>query len=160
MLFHIVLADQDAWFSTLHITALNTAHTLAEASQRIKYKDIDKHLYKPDSYTNVVRNLSGLFFVIREDYVYFIHPTAREFLLINNGSSDRRANHQWKGRVNMEYAHGLMWSICLSFLPLCPDHLVETVTKAVEPWTAKQPEKETKVLKRLNYPLCMQERIA
>ncbi|KAI7971446.1 hypothetical protein EIK77_003502 [Talaromyces pinophilus] len=102
-LFQIVIASPP-----LHIKVLNVALTLAIGSEKIKtYEDIYKNLYKSDFYDNILRNLSELFLVIREDYVYFIHRTARDFMLINN-SADCRSNRQWKGSLNEEDAHGLM----------------------------------------------------
>ncbi|GAM36884.1 hypothetical protein TCE0_022f06332 [Talaromyces pinophilus] len=106
----------------LHIKVLNVALTLAIGSEKIKtYEDIYKNLYKSDFYDNILRNLSELFLVIREDYVYFIHRTARDFMLINN-SADCRSNRQWKGSLNEEDAHGLMWNIRSILQRLCPKH--------------------------------------
>lgn len=68
-----------------------------------------------------MRNLSGLFLVIQQGKVQFIHQTAGEFLLIKD-SSNCQNNRRWKGRLNMEDAHSLMWNICLSCLKLCPNY--------------------------------------
>lgn len=104
----------------IHVEALNTALTLINDSEKIKtYEDIESNLYKSDFYGNVLRNLSGLFLVVRRDYVGFIHRTAREFLLISN-SANYQSNHRWKGSLNEEDAHDLMWNVCLTFLRLCP----------------------------------------
>lgn len=116
-LFQIVIASP-----SLRIKDLNVALTLAVGSEKIKtYEDIYKNLYKSDFYGNNLRNLSWLFLVIQKGYVYFIHRTARDFLLINN-SADCRSNRQWKGSLNEEDAHGLMWNICSILLRLCPNH--------------------------------------
>lgn len=122
-LFQIVLASPP-----MHIKVLNVALTLANGRERIKaHEDINNNLYHHDSYGNVLRNLSGLFLVIRNNHVDFIHRTAREFLLINDNAGSR-SNRQWKGSLNEEDSHSLMWNICLLFLQLCPD------IEVTKPW--------------------------
>lgn len=58
-----------------HIDDLIVALTLAIGSEKIKtYEDIDKSLYKSESYSEILRNLSGLFLVIRMATLNCIRP--------------------------------------------------------------------------------------
>ena len=68
-------------------------------------------------FEKTVINLCGLFISVHDKKLYFIHLTARDFLL----SSERR--NRWKGCLEMSDSHGSILRSCFNFLllPNLPD---------------------------------------
>ncbi|KAI3540543.1 hypothetical protein CSPX01_08205 [Colletotrichum filicis] len=74
-----------------------------------------------------IRNICGLFLVIKDDKVFLIHQTAREFLTKESSRSARKAARSgtalnWKGCLDQDESNKLMTSICLRYLLYVGDH--------------------------------------
>ncbi|MCJ1312727.1 hypothetical protein MMC25_006403 [Agyrium rufum] len=78
--------------------------------------DLDLEL--EDDFKGTLRNLCGLFVSIYHDKVYFLHQTAREFLVTREFTSMTKSTPSqcWHGAVTLEQAHAILAQICLTYL--------------------------------------------
>ena len=96
----------------LSLDEANIALTVALARNGFdSHDDLEADLWAPDDFKSIVKNLCGLFINVFDSKLFFIHLTAREFLI------DRLPSGKWKGRLNMTQSHTTMALLCLSYLP-------------------------------------------
>jgi hypothetical protein len=70
------------------------------------------------SFETRLRSCSGLFLSIHHGKIYFLHQTAREFLIDTTFSPASSPKLLWHQSITIRSAHALLAKICLSFLNL------------------------------------------
>jgi len=70
-------------------------------------------LYPRQSFKGVVKDLCGLFINVFHDRLFFLHQTAREFLLAQDDSPNK-----WQGRLTLQKSHNRLSLCCLRYLHL------------------------------------------
>lgn len=85
--------------------------------------NFDLDLEDDPDFERRLRSCCGLFLSINHRRVYFLHQTAREFLLVPNHhgqavatSFDTSSSRRWQGSVEIEDAHLLMTFSCIAYL--------------------------------------------
>jgi len=78
-----------------------------------KFEDLE--LSPPDAFESYLRNLCGLFISIYNGGVYFLHQTAREFLLAD-GPSTVPQPMAWQHSITSLDAHTVFAEVCLGYL--------------------------------------------
>ncbi|KAK4144037.1 uncharacterized protein C8A04DRAFT_28380 [Dichotomopilus funicola] len=81
----------------------------------------DPELESEDDFRETLRRVCGLFVSIYHDRVYFLHQTAREFLLATPPSSGH-AVPPWKHSITMRQAHTVLAEICVFYLDYLMPH--------------------------------------
>jgi hypothetical protein len=82
-----------------------------------KTKSIDDLDLEPEhDFKSSLRSWCGLFVSVYHDRIYFLHQTAREFLLAERLSSNTIQELIWHGFVTMEDAHTALAECCVRFL--------------------------------------------
>ncbi|KAI1077965.1 hypothetical protein F5B20DRAFT_549960 [Whalleya microplaca] len=110
ILLQIVLAAA----RPLTLDEANVALTLALSKDRFEsHTELLSDRWPTEHFRSVVRNLCGLFISVHDSKLYFIHQTAREFLV------DSEPRGQWQGCLSMSEAHSTVSLACLHnlFLP-------------------------------------------
>lgn len=111
-LLQIVLAAQ----RPLSLEEINIALHIQEDNKAIGEVDLIPE-YGVQTY---VKNLCGLFVTIYDSKVYFLHQTAREFLLAHESSSGNATTSQhrgiWKHSFQLETCHYVMARVCMTYL--------------------------------------------
>jgi hypothetical protein len=103
------------------ILAASRPLTLSEMSVAMevdeKTKSIDDLDLEPEhDFKSSLRSWCGLFVSVYHDRIYFLHQTAREFLLAERLSSNTIQELIWHGFVTMEDAHTALAECCVRFL--------------------------------------------
>ncbi|KAJ5960476.1 uncharacterized protein N7479_007626 [Penicillium vulpinum] len=94
----------------LTLDEANIALTIALEKQGFSsYDDLRDNLWPAIEFENTVKNLCGLFITVHNRKLFFIHLTARKFLV-------EPPQGKWKGRLNMTRSHTKMALLCLSTL--------------------------------------------
>lgn len=101
----------------LTLDEANYALTLALASDDLEtHEELESQLWQ-DDFKSVVKNICGLIISVYDDRLYFIHLTAREFLLTEPGLATPPA--KWRGRfANLDTLHGGIARCCVRYLLL------------------------------------------
>lgn len=111
MLLRIVLAAG----RPLTLNEANFALTLAMKEERFPSSELlESELGSNQAFKDTVQSLVGPFISVYDSRLYFIHQTAREFLIYS------KRHGKWEGRLNMAKSHNTMSLICLHYL-LLPD---------------------------------------
>ncbi|KAL9473905.1 hypothetical protein ACSS6W_008285 [Trichoderma asperelloides] len=99
----------------LTLPEMNIAINLVKASQTIYDLDLeDKELFKAR-----VRSLCGLFISVHHDKIYFLHQTAREFLLAESLSPVIISpSLSWQHSITIRHAHTTLAELCVVYLDL------------------------------------------
>jgi ankyrin repeat protein len=114
------------------VLAANRPLTLSEMNNAVNvdmtlttFEDLD--LEKEEDFRKTLRSWCGLFISVHHGKVYFLHQTAREFLLANsipNPSSSQTMPHpvpgeiSWRHSVTSQDAHGALAIACFAYLRL------------------------------------------
>jgi ankyrin repeat protein len=102
----------------LTLDEANIALTLAtEESRPLSHDELDSKLWAKEGFKSTVKNLCGLFITVHNSKLFFIHQTAREFLVTPH-ISDGKGKETWKGRLSVPRAHGVVSRTCLYYLSL------------------------------------------
>jgi hypothetical protein len=102
----------------LTLDEANIALTLAtEESRLLSHDELDAKLWAKEGFKSTVKNLCGLFITVHDWKLFFIHQTAREFLVIPH-IPDGKGKETWKGRLSVPRAHGVVSKTCLYYLSL------------------------------------------
>lgn len=97
----------------LTVNEANIALTLALPDEQIEsQKALKSGLWPSENFPSTVSDLCGLFIVIHDSKLSFIHQTAREFLL----GSQCQGHSDWKGRFNVPESHSTTLRSCLYYL--------------------------------------------
>ena len=75
------------------------------------HADLESNLWG-SNFNLIVQNLCGLFISVHDSQLYFIHQTAKEFLL------DNERKNGWRGRLKVQASHRTLSQVCLSYLLL------------------------------------------
>jgi ankyrin repeat domain-containing protein 50 len=111
ILLSIVLAA----VKPLTLDEANVALTLASHKEQLRsYAALKKESWPRGNFTSMVKKLCGLFISIQDSQLFFIHKTARDFLI----HSQRQG--KWKGCLTMPASHNTILRSCLYYLVL-PD---------------------------------------
>lgn len=79
----------------------------------------DLDLEDESDFKSRLREMCGLFIIIYEDKVSFLHLKAKEFLLTKQSvTSQPRGLLKWSGQYSMKDAHVMMAELCISFMCL------------------------------------------
>ena len=102
--------------------------TLAEVNIAMAIQDkhhsklhLEKGLWSTSSCSSIVKNLCGLFIIVVDSKVLFIHKTARDFLLSTRtepSAEQSGLSSQWKGSFKTQVAHDILARVCISYLLL------------------------------------------
>lgn len=110
-LLHIVLAAK----RPLTVGEADVALAIQDCSRC--YKDLDLEGKSAKEY---VRHLCGLFVTVVDDRLYFIHETAREFLIRQRhrqtNDSDNCQQKVWRHSFDPEESHKHIAQVCVSYL--------------------------------------------
>jgi ankyrin repeat protein len=97
----------------LTLSELNLALEIEETTRSLQ--DID--LEREDDFKSRLRSWCGLFVSVHHGKVYFLHQTAREFLLADlPGSALGLQGMQWQHSIAMRDAHKVLAECCVRFL--------------------------------------------
>jgi ankyrin repeat protein len=97
----------------LTLSELNLALEIEETTQSIQ--DID--LERKEDFKSRFRSWCGLFISVHHDKVYFLHQTAREFLLADVlRFNPAPQGMQWQHSIAIQDAHELLAECCVRFL--------------------------------------------
>ncbi|KAF2818592.1 purine and uridine phosphorylase [Ophiobolus disseminans] len=97
----------------LTISEMNVAMNIESTSRSIDDLDLEEE----PRFRSRLRSLCGLFVSIYHDRVYFLHQTAREFLLADLASpSPARTELNWHQCITIRDAQHIMAVICVRFL--------------------------------------------
>lgn len=108
-LLHIVLAAT----RPLTLVEANIALALAvEEGGFSTYAALEEKLWPQGSFKATVQNLCGLFISIHDSKLFFIHLTAREFLVSHDHPG------KWKGRLTLSKSHGILSEACINYLQI------------------------------------------
>jgi ankyrin repeat domain-containing protein 50 len=111
ILLSIVLAAVEP----LSLDEANVALTLASHKEQLRsYAALKKVSWPRGNFISMVKKLCGLFISIQDSQLFFIHKTARDFLV----HSQRQG--KWKGCLTMPASHSTILRSCLHYLVL-PD---------------------------------------
>jgi ankyrin repeat protein len=103
----------------LNLGEMNAAMNLVKTS----HDTYDLDLEDTESFRSRIRSLCGLFIAIHHDKVYFLHQTAREFLLTETTSP---AVHlpplSWQRSISLRQAHTTLAELCVTYLDLFNSH--------------------------------------
>lgn len=107
-LLRIVLAAVEP----LTLQEANIALTLAGKKLWRSIDELEEDMWPSEDFKRIIENATGLFIRVHDSRVFFIHQTAREFLL----HSERKG--RWQGRLSLPECHSTMSSICIRYLLL------------------------------------------
>ncbi|KXX75528.1 Vegetative incompatibility protein HET-E-1 [Madurella mycetomatis] len=113
--------------------------TLAEMNVALNYdtslreiKDLD--LEAENTFQSRLRSLCGLFVSVYHDKVYFLHQTAREFLLAHPlQPATSPSGPQWRNSITSRDAHKILAEVCVGYLNLFDaDEVLESSGEAMQ----------------------------
>ncbi|KAH6855587.1 hypothetical protein B0I37DRAFT_301797, partial [Chaetomium sp. MPI-CAGE-AT-0009] len=109
----------------LTVAEMNVAVSISVSSGSRDNPDTGRvELESEDDFRETLRRVCGLFVSIYHDRVYFLHQTAREFLLATPPSSGH-AVPPWMHSITMRQAHTVLAEVCVVYLDcLIPDSSV------------------------------------
>jgi hypothetical protein len=109
----------------LTLTEMNVAVNTDISSRSIE----DLNLEREDDFKIRLRSWCGLFVSIYHGKVYFLHQTAREFLLANLSSpEDVPPASRWHRSINIHRAHAILAEACVVYLNFLNSYLTLTDT--------------------------------
>ncbi|CAH0057162.1 unnamed protein product [Clonostachys solani] len=116
----------------LTVSEMNFAINIHRESTSLSSLDLETD----EDFRSTIRSLCGLFVSIHHDKIYFLHQTAREFLL-REPSRDTLSTMQWHRSISYEYAHGILAKLCvryLNFFNCIDDSGVDVKQKGAQPF--------------------------
>ncbi|KAK4223637.1 ankyrin repeat-containing domain protein [Podospora fimiseda] len=99
----------------LTVPEMNVAVNIDESSQAIHNIDMEEE----EDFKSRLRSWCGLFVSIHHGKIYFLHQTAREFLLANLPSSTTISTElQWHHSITIHQAHSVLAELCVRYLSI------------------------------------------
>ncbi|KAL6886925.1 hypothetical protein GGI43DRAFT_273204 [Trichoderma evansii] len=99
----------------LTLSEMNIAINLAKTSQAI----YDLVLEDADIFKSRIRSLCGLFISVYNNKIYFLHQTARDFLLAKSSSpAIIPLSLSWQHSISSRHAHTTLAELCMIYLDL------------------------------------------
>ncbi|KAJ6110055.1 hypothetical protein N7486_002290 [Penicillium sp. IBT 16267x] len=112
-LLELVLAAK----KPLTLGQANVALALAVREDPLgSHAELNDDLWPTKEFKTIVTNICGLLLSVHDSRLYFIHQTAREFLI----SKEKGNEESWKGKFSLPQSHGTMSRTCIKYL-LLPD---------------------------------------
>ncbi|PTB62131.1 purine and uridine phosphorylase [Trichoderma citrinoviride] len=112
----------------LSLSEMNIAMNIDDSAQNDttqSFQDID--LEDEDDFRSRLRSLCGLFISIYHGKVYFLHQTAREFLLADSASRTAAPSElHWHHSITIQQAHTVLAELCVLYLSLFNSSLSPT----------------------------------
>ncbi|KAJ3488125.1 hypothetical protein NLG97_g6255 [Lecanicillium saksenae] len=100
----------------LTVAEMNIAVNTDPSQRSIHDFDLEDH----DHFKSRLRSWCGLFVSIYQGRIYFLHQTARDFLLADATKPSNATQHlQWHGSVTSQESHRVLAKICVIFLSMC-----------------------------------------
>ena len=98
----------------LTLDEMNIALSISENSRCIEDLDLES----PMTFRTILRDLCGLFVIIRDSKIYLIHQTAREFLLSTQETVDEELLMvpTWQHTLNLQACNTTVCRICMNYL--------------------------------------------
>ncbi|KAM5430041.1 hypothetical protein McanMca71_007477 [Microsporum canis] len=96
----------------LTVGEMNMAMNVNSTSDSLENLDLEDD----EDFEKSLRNWCGLFISIYDHQVYFLHQTAREFLLKKNISLGHDSVTKWAGSMSDQEAHSVLALICIVYL--------------------------------------------
>lgn len=101
----------------LTLSEMNVATSIDETSQ--SFHHLGKKLEDEDDFKSRLRDWCGLFVSIYHGRIYFLHQTAREFLLADPSSlTPTPSNAYWFHSIAISQAHAVLAEVSVRFLDL------------------------------------------
>lgn len=112
-LFHIILAAE----RPLTLREMNVALNIEEGNSSRDAIDLDDE----EDFPRHIKNICGLFVSIHNSKVYFLHQTAKKFLVakgntVQKGHQSSMSAEKWKHSMEPEASHQILTEICLTYL--------------------------------------------
>lgn len=106
-LLQIVLAAR----RPLSLDEMNVALTVALREESFaSYGALEEGMWQKENFKRVVQNTCGLFISVHNSRIFFMHQTAREFLI------DPRRRTKWEGSLNLKDSHRTLSLCCTRYL--------------------------------------------
>ncbi|KAF5658278.1 ankyrin repeat domain-containing protein [Fusarium denticulatum] len=97
----------------LTLSEMNVAVNVDDKSQSVDDLDLEDD----EDFKARLRSWCGLFVSIHQGSIYFIHQTAREFLLADSASSKTLSSElRWHHSINITHAHAVLAKLCVLYL--------------------------------------------
>ncbi|KAK5991264.1 Ankyrin repeat domain-containing protein 50 [Cladobotryum mycophilum] len=97
----------------LKLSEMNIALNIEYTSK--SFQDLD--LEDDEDFKSRLRSLCGLFVSVHQNCIYFLHQTAREFLLADLVSSTAiRSELRWYHSISTHHAHTVLAEVCVLYL--------------------------------------------
>jgi ankyrin repeat protein len=107
----IILAAEGA----LTLSQLNVAMEIGPNMESSRHLDLERD----EDFKVSLRSLCGLFVSVYHGRVYFLHQTAREFLLANSSISTAVSQETgWQHSITMQDAHRVLAEQCMQYISL------------------------------------------
>ncbi|KAI1367088.1 hypothetical protein F5Y08DRAFT_299380 [Xylaria arbuscula] len=103
----------------LTVAEMNVALNVDDTSRSIS--DID--LEEEEDFKLRLRSLCGLFISIHHGKIYFLHQTAREFLMSAESGTAISSEGHWQNSISSLDAHKVLAKTCITFLDLDSDEI-------------------------------------
>ncbi|EMR87686.1 putative ankyrin repeat protein [Botrytis cinerea BcDW1] len=100
----------------LTLAEMNIALNIDTVSRPIEYPDLETD----ENFKGTIRNWCGLFISIHHNKVYFLHQTAREFLLTKLSSLVKieTEGSSWQDSISIQESHSVLATSCIRYLEL------------------------------------------
>jgi len=109
----------------LTISEMNIALNVHSTSKCIQDLDLEED----DDFKSRLRTWCGLFVSIHQEKVYFLHQTAREFLLAHiTSAATEPSNLRWRHSISGQGAHSVLAEVCVAYLDLLNNDMTSTDT--------------------------------
>ncbi|CAG9986629.1 unnamed protein product [Clonostachys byssicola] len=95
----------------LTVSEMNSAMNIDNESTSFISLDLEAD----EDFRSTFRSWCGLFVSIHHDKIYFLHQTAREFL-VKTPSRDPLSTMKWHRSISYEDAHGVLAELCVRYL--------------------------------------------
>ena len=97
----------------LTLSEMNIALNVHKTSKSIHDLDLEED----EDFKSRLRTWCGLFISIHHDKVYFLHQTAREFLLVQGVSPGAAPlESRWRHSITIQSAHNVLAEVCVHYL--------------------------------------------
>lgn len=106
----IILAAQ----RPLTLSEMNVAMNIQDDNRTFSDLDIEDD----QDFKTTLRSCCGLFVSIHHGKIYFLHQTAREFLLTGTLKSAAESTPRWSQSIGIQHAHTVLAKKCLLYLAL------------------------------------------
>ncbi|UKZ60511.1 uncharacterized protein TrAtP1_001786 [Trichoderma atroviride] len=107
----------------LTLSEMNVAMSIDDTATEDTTKSIDSlDLEDDNDFKSRLRSWCGLFISIYQGRVYFLHQTAREFLLANS-AFPTLLGRQWHHSITTRQAHHVLARLCILYLNMVDSHV-------------------------------------